>query len=261
MDAFKIVLLGIIQGIAEFLPVSSSGHLVIAEELLGEKLESAALNIALHLGSLGAILVVYHDRIRRLLNQPKIVMMIVLATLPLVVVGVPLKMLFDVLNEKSLTPFVAACGLLVTSAYMFRSQRMAPGVLTLEHITPRMAIWIGVLQAIAATPGISRSGSTIFAALLVGMSRTSAADFSFLIAIPAILGATVLYSKDILESGADGISGGMLTLGAVISFVIGVVALKWLLRTVVGGSLDKFAWYCLLLGIVCVTWQSIHLWG
>lgn len=261
MDALKIALLGILQGIAEFLPISSSGHLVFAEELLGQKLESAALNIALHIGSLGSILVVYHERIRRLLGQPRIMLMIVLATLPLVVVGVPLKFLFDYLSEKSLTPLVAAVGLLITAAYMFRSQRIAAGELLLEHITPRMAVTIGVLQAIAATPGISRSGSTIFAALLLGMTRSAAADFSFLIAIPAILGATVLYSKDIWESGETGLSGGLLALGAGVSFVVGVFALKWLLRTVVGGSLDKFAWYCLVLGIVCIAWQSLHLWS
>lgn len=261
MDALKIIFLGILQGIAEFLPISSDGHLVIAEELLGENLESVALNIALHVGSLGAILVVYHDRIRKLLNQPSILAMIVLATLPLVVVGVPLKLLFSKLDEKSLTTLVAGLGLLVTSAYMFRSQRMVAGDLTLEQVTPRMAIWIGVLQAIAAAPGISRSGSTIFAALLVGMSRSAAADFSFLIAIPAILGATVLYSKDIWESGNTGLSGNLLALGAVVSFVVGVFALKWLLRVLVRGSLDLFAWYCLALGIICVIWQTTHLWG
>lgn len=256
MEAWKVALLGVLQGFAEFLPISSSGHLVIAEELLGEKLESAALNISLHLGSLVAILVVYYERIRRLLDQPRILWMVVLATLPLVAVGVPLKLLFDMLNEQSLTPFVAACGLLVTAVYMFRSESMASGELNLEQVTPRIALMIGVFQAVAATPGISRSGSTIFAALLMGMSRSSAADFSFLIAIPAILGASVLYGKDILESGSTGIHPILLLFGAVISFVIGVMALKWLLRTVVRGSLRRFAWYCLTLGIVCVFWQG-----
>lgn len=255
MDAWKIVLLGVLQGIAEFLPISSSGHLVIAEELLGEKLESAALNIALHLGTLGSILVIYHERIRKLLSQPRIMLMIVLATLPLVFVGVPLKLLFDWLNEKSLTPLVASVGLLVTSAYMFSSQRLKAGDLTLEQITPRIAILIGVFQAVAATPGISRSGSTIFAALLVGLSRSPAADFSFLIAIPAILGASVLYAKDIYESGTAGVSGQMLGLGAIVSFVVGVICLRWLLKIVVKGSLNLFAWYCLALGTICVIWQ------
>jgi undecaprenyl-diphosphatase len=261
MEALQVILLGILQGIAEFLPISSSGHLVFAEELLGERLESPALNIALHLGTLGSILVVYHDRIRRLLSQQRILLMIVLATLPLVVVGLPLKFLFDYLNAKSLTPLVAAVGLLVTAAYMFRSQRIVGGQALLEDISPRIAISIGVLQAVAATPGISRSGSTIFAALVLGLSRPAAADFSFLIAIPAILGATVLYSKDIYESGATGLSSGLLALGAVVSFVVGVLALRWLLKVVVKGSLDWFAWYCLAMGSVCIVWQSIHLWG
>lgn len=256
MDAWKIALLGVLQGIAEFLPISSSGHLVIAEELLGEKLESAALNIALHLGTLGSILVIYHERIRKLLSQPRIVGMIILATLPLVFVGVPLKLLFDWLNEKSLTPLVAAVGLLVTSAYMFCSQRVKAGDLSLEQITPRVAILIGVFQAVAATPGISRSGSTIFAALLLGLARSPAADFSFLIAIPAILGASVLYAKDIYESGTAGISVQMLSLGAIVSFVVGVVCLRWLLKIVVQRSLNMFAWYCLVVGIICTIWQA-----
>ncbi len=261
MEALQIILLGILQGIAEFLPISSSGHLVLVEELMGGSLESPALNISLHIGSLGSILVVYHERIRRLLNQPRILWMIVLATLPLVVVGIPLKKAFHLLDETSLMPLVAGCGLLVTAAYMFRSQRMPPGEGTLEQITPRIAILIGVIQAIATAPGISRSGSTIFAALLFGLTRSSAADFSFLIAIPAILGATVLYGKDILESGETGLGGGLLALGAFVSFVVGVVALRWLLKAVVGGSLDKFGWYCLVLGLISITWQSIKLWG
>jgi Bacitracin resistance protein BacA len=113
MDALKIVLLGILQGIGEFLPISSSGHLVFAEELLGGKLESPALNIALHIGTLGSILVVYHERIRRLLSQPRIMLMIVLATLPLVVVGLPLKKLFDLRAAGHLGIYVsvpAHCG-------------------------------------------------------------------------------------------------------------------------------------------------------
>ena len=261
MDAYKIIFLGILQGIGEFLPISSSGHLVLAEELLGGQLESAALNIALHVGSLGSILVVYHERIRRLLSQPRIMRMIVLATLPLVVVAVPLKLLLHSLDATDLTPLVAAVGLLVTAAYMFRSQRLPAGEFTLEQITPQMAVLIGVFQAVAVTPGISRSGSTIFAALLLGLTRSSATDFSFLIAIPAILGATVLYSKDIWKSGETGLSRWLLALGALVSFVVGVFVLKWLLRVVVAGSLDRFAWYCLVVGTVCIVWQSIHLWG
>ncbi len=108
----------------------------------------------------------------------------------------------------------------------------------------------------AATPGISRSGSTIFAALLLGLARSPAADFSFLIAIPAILGASVLYGKDIYESGTAGLSGQMLALGAIVSFVVGVACLRWLLKIVVQRSLNMFAWYCLVVGIVCTIWQA-----
>lgn len=261
MDALKILFLGILQGIAEFLPISSSGHLVLAERFLGGMGESAALNVSLHIGSLGAILVVYHQRIRKLLSQQRILWMIVLATMPLVIIGVPLKYGFDLLEQTSLIPLVAGCGLLVTAAYMFRSQRMPPGEGTLEQITPRIALVVGVFQAVATMPGISRSGSTIFAALLLGLTRSAATDFSFLIAIPAILGATVLYSKDIIEAGDAGMGAGWLALGAFVSFAVGVVALRWLLKAIVGGSLDRFGWYCLGLGLVCITWQCVQLWG
>ncbi len=261
MDLLKIIFLGILQGITEFLPVSSDGHLVIAESLLGEKLESAALNIALHVGSLGSILVVYRDRIARLVTNKKVFVSVVIATLPLVAVGVPLKLLLKVLEDSPYNPIMAGFGLFVTAFYLLRSQRITGGQGTLEEVTPKQALLVGVLQAIAVAPGISRSGGTIYAGLRGGLSRQTAADFSFLIAIPAILGATVLYAKDIAESGSGGLSPGLLLLGAAVSFVTGVFVLRWLLKIVVGGDLRRFAWYCIALGTVVVVWQGTLLLG
>lgn len=259
-EIVQVVILGLLQGIAEFLPISSSGHLVIAEAMMGTKHPSAALNIALHLGSLGSILVVYRDRIVRLAMNRRVIGMVVLATLPLVVIGVPLKKLFDLLEERHWTPILAGAGLLLTSFYMFRSQRIPGGTGSLEEVTPRQALLVGVFQAIAAAPGVSRSGSTIFAGLVGGMTRQGAADFSFLIAIPAILGATVLYSKDLYESGETG-SLKLLLIGAAVSFVTGIFVLRWLLKVVVAGDLRRFAWYCLGMGTCVLVWQGLRLLG
>lgn len=265
MDAqelFQVIILGIVQGVAEFLPISSSGHLVIVNEILtggaGPSEGDLAMNIALHLGTLGSILIVFRKDLRSVLLDRKMLLSIVIATLPVVVVGLTLK---DAVESAFETPFVAAAGLLVTSLLLWMCEWLEPASRSLPDKTPnttspslKQALSIGLFQALAVIPGISRSGSTIAAGVMTGLSREMAAKFSFLIAIPAILGATVLHTKDMFESTEPFPFDGTLLVGAIVSFAVGVFALEWLLRLVRKKRLRWFALYCLCASLVTFIW-------
>lgn len=254
MDYLRTILLGLIQGIAEFLPISSSGHLAILGSFLGESLENVELNVALHIGTLMSILVVYRNDLLPLLGKPRLMAAIVVATLPVVFTGLLLK---DFLEQHLTALWIIGCSLCITGILMGLSRRVEHGERTLDDITLRDALIIGLFQAVAPVPGISRSGSTIFGGLVAGLSRDAAARFSFFIAIPAIGGAAVLYSKDLLEQGAGDTPLGPLLAGTAVAFVVGLASLSMLLRLVTRQKLHWFAWYCLTVGISVVVWQAL----
>lgn len=258
-DYLQAVLLGIVQGIAEFLPISSSGHLVICgalwHELTGQTAsaeEDMALNVALHLGTLFSILWVYRRDLWALASNGRLIAAIAIATLPAAAVGLRFKDQIEVVFS---TPLIAGLGLLVTAALLVLGQRLEHGERNLEGVTPGRALAIGAFQAVALLPGISRSGSTIAGGLFVGLKRDAAAAFSFFIAIPAIGGAAVLTFKDVLTQEAVPDNAGPLLVGAATSFVIGVLALEGLLRVIARGKLHWFAAYCVVAGAATIAWQ------
>jgi undecaprenyl-diphosphatase len=252
MSYLETILLGVVQGITEFLPISSDGHLAILQAVLGAKLDSMQLTVALHVGTLASILVVYAKDLPAVLRQPRICLAIVIATLPVVAVGFLLK---DLIEQAFAATIWAGVGLCFTAVLLALTRRVERGERTLEQITWRDALIVGLFQAIAPLPGVSRSGSTIFAGLLSGLTREASANFSFLIAIPAIGGATVLYSRELLGSAPGDTAAGPLMAGMAISFVVGVAALRLLLRLVVRKKLAIFAWYCAVLGTAVIVWQ------
>ena len=260
-ELIQAVVLGIVQGIAEFLPISSSGHLVILQEPLEQWLnlpsDGAArltLNVALHFGTLLSILVVYRSDLLRLLQEPRKVLPIVVATIPVVIAGFTLK---GWIEEHLQTPLVAAGGLLVTAALLLLGQRLERTQSSIASVTWAAAIVIGVFQAVALVPGISRSGSTIAGGLLIGLRRESAATFSFLIAIPAILGASVLKGAEAWsqQSSAAALSVGPILAGVAVSFGVGLLALRLLLSLVSRRKLHWFAVYCVLASVCTILWQ------
>lgn len=261
-ELIQAIILGIVQGVAEFLPISSSGHLVILqqplERWLGSESEGAdrlTLNVALHFGTLMSIVVVYRSDLLRLLREPRDIVPIVVATVPIVIVGFTLK---DWIEEHLQTPLVAACGLFVTAALLVLGQRLEREDGSHDRVTLLAAVVIGVFQAVAIVPGISRSGSTIAGGLLVGLRRGTAATFSFLIAVPAILGATVLTAADAWsQRGSAGLSAGAIGVGIVVSFVVGLLSLGILLRLISRRKLHWFAVYCVAVGIATVVWQTV----
>ena len=261
MEWLSIIILGIIQGISEFLPVSSSGHLVVAVEAMqkfGGEIRSAdenvLVNILLHGGTLASILVFYGRRIWHLLTSDRrVIGLVIVGTVPAVAVGLPVKMFYgQILDDPLLTGFM----FLATGGLLIWAGRAREGELEMQDLSFGQAFAIGLCQTVAILPGLSRSGWTIAGGLLLGMRRESATTFSFLLAIPAIGGAMVLALKDLLEDGAPGdASIAILGVGTLVAFVVGLASLAGLIKIVQRGRLAWFAWYLIPLGIAVVVWQ------
>lgn len=255
-----LLLLAVLQGLTEYLPVSSSGHLVLGRELIpgGEALpEDASVEVLLHLGTLLAVILFYRRQVLALAAglvgrgqdpgaQRRLLGLLVIATLPAVAVGLLGK---DAIESAFTTPAVASACLLVTGAGLWWSRRLVTGRRDLWQITARMALVIGLAQAFAILPGISRSGATILTGMAFGLGVEAAAAFSFLMSIPAILGAAVLKLPDMLEQGAGELGAGPLLAAAALSFFVGYLALAMLLWIMRARRLSWFAPYCWLLGL------------
>ena len=260
MNLIEIIILAIVQGLTEFLPVSSSGHLVVAAavmEALGRKppADLIEVNVVLHLGTLLSVLVFYRRRIARLLGADRrVVPLLVVGTLPLVVIGLGLKKLApDALTD----PLLAGLMFPLTGALLIWASRFRVGDGKYTAINFREVILIGLLQAVAALPGISRSGATISGGLIVGLRRDEAVTFAFLLAIPAILGAGVLESFKLLDGATVSTSVDMLLIGAAVAFLVGLAALWLLVRLVERGRLAWFAYWLIPLGVVVTVWQLL----
>ena len=250
---WQAIILGVVQGIAEFLPVSSSGHLVILGYLMGVE-EPMDMTVALHVGTLFSILVVYRRELPPVLRNPRLCALVVLATVPVGIVGMALKDDFDRIFA---APIYSGYGLLVTAAFLWFGQRLERDRDSVESLTAWQALVVGMFQAVALTPGISRSGSTIAGGLLSGLKREAATFFSFLIAIPAISAASLVLVKKMVEEGVHRPNFAALGLGAGIAFVIGVLSLRWLIGMVTQRKLHLFAGYCLAVGLSVIVWQTI----
>lgn len=256
----QVAILAVVQGIAEFLPISSSGHLVILEEALGVRSARADLNIVLHAGTLLSILIVYRDRIARLLTSERTsIAKVLLATVPTGVIGLVIKLRFESLLED---PLLAGCLLLFTAGFLLFADRYGAKE---GGSVAEMPFWkaalVGTAQGVAVLPGISRSGATIVAGMLLGLTKPEAATFSFLLAIVAICAATTLEGAELFladhpTEAAPGLSIPLMLFGAGVSFVVGLAALAWLRRYLEHGSLKWFAYWCILMGIVVVSWNA-----
>lgn len=265
MIIWYAIVLGILQGIAEFLPISSSGHVLLGAEFLSrtgddatafEALKAVEFNLAVHIGTFGSIVVVYFRKLWKNRLNVALWSKVAIATVPLVVIGLLFK---DAVEAKLEDPSVVGYFLLLTATFLtllgFVERRDPEGKPTgrdLETITWRDALIVGLFQCVAIFPGVSRSGTTIFAGALTGMKRTAAADFSFFIALPAIAGAAILHAKDVLEQETIATPIPVLLYGGFTAFFVGIVALQLLLALVAKGQLWWFAVYCGLLGILAI---------
>lgn len=261
LDPLVAALLGAVQGVTEFLPVSSSGHLCLAQSWFGVDPEAAGhtFNIVVHAGTLLAVIWVYRADLWNLLRSllapkenPEGIKMIaglVLGTLPLAVILVP--GIEPLLHEMEGSPravgvaLVATAGILLVATRHFRDEADAP-------LRLWQALVIGICQVFAVMPGISRSGTTIAAGLLVGLPRSQAARFSFLLSIPAILGATAKELLDLRGAPPSDAQTTALLVGFGTSLVVGLVSLRWLLGLIHRGRLAVFVPYLLVVGAAAI---------
>ncbi len=253
----KIIVLGVVQGITEFLPISSSGHLAILQRVLGDDsvAESHLLvTVVLHTGSLGAIITYYRRDLVAILQQRnwRLVGRLALGTAPLVVLGYPLKAFLETFGTNL---WVVAGGFLISFLLLTRVHRKVEIGQLPEQKHWSTALWIGLIQCLAVIPGISRSGSTISLASRLGYGCDAAARFSFMLGIPAILGATVLELKDLLAGGRPPVDYGLLAAGFAVSFAVSFGCLALLVRVLRRGRLTLFGYYCLGAGAACMILQ------
>lgn len=252
MTEIQALILGIVQGLTEFLPVSSSGHLLIFERLFNVNTESMlTLNVLLHAGTLLAVVVVYWGRLWNMVLHPirSELKWLVMATIPTVIAALLID--FDAAFEGD---FIGASYLLTTMILMFAqavSKVRKENKMLHREVRWYDALGMGLLQALAILPGVSRSGSTLAAGVTTGLSRKRAADFAFLMSVPAILGSMVLELKDVLLGDAEAIItvGATPTLIAVAAAAVsGFIAIKFMLAIIRKISLNWFALYTFLLG-------------
>jgi len=262
-DTVSLFVLALIQGVTEFLPVSSDGHLVLAQTWLGLEGPHLAIDVALHLGTLGAVLVIFWRDLASVLRRALggdlgELGLLFLGSLPAALIGLGLHDLFERLFESGRA---AALGLFVTAGFLLvgeRARREAGGARIQESAAAerilgwRDALWIGTMQALAILPGVSRSGTTIATALARGIPATPAARFSFLLSIPAVSGAVLLKVPGLVRDGGFGTE---LALAVVLTFLVGIVALRVLLSFLGRGAFLWCAGYCLVLGSIalCLT--------
>ena len=218
--------------------------------------ESAELNIVLHFGTLLAIVIYYWKRILALLTSDRrVIPMLIVGTIPAAVIGIIVKKNFE---DFLISPTLAGFMFPITGLMLIALHRMKEGDDEYAKMNMVTVILIGCAQAFALLPGISRSGSTIVAGSLLGLKRDESMTFSFLLAIPAILGATVLELKDIFDAGGKtSTEPWILLMGTAIAFGVGLVALRCLDGLLKKGKLHWFAWYLIPLGVAVVAWQLL----
>ncbi len=260
----EIVILAIVQGLTEFLPISSSGHLVVGQALFerfGSPMpDRLQVNVVLHMGTLAAILIFYQRRIRELFSRDRrVIGLLAAGSLPAAVAGLVIEKtaLGDMAKLALENALLAGFMFPVTGAMLLWTMRRKTGETTCSELGYGRALIIGLFQALAILPGISRSGATIVAGLGVGLRRDEAATFSFLLAIPVIGGAGVLQIVDLMRDGAGGVGFGPLALGTAVSFAVGLAALWWLVKWVQQGRLHLFAWWVIPLGVAVIVWQLV----
>lgn len=273
----KAIILGLVQGLAEFLPISSSGHLALLQHFFGVNGDSVLLfTVLLHVGTLVSVFICYWSDIvglarelvftvvdivkgrgPRISSNPerKLLFLILVATIPTGIIGIVFKDAFESLYTNIIA---IGCGLIFTGIILKVADKMGNGKKQEMRTNYRNAIFTGIMQGIAIAPGISRSGSTLFGSLFTGLERSFVVRFAFLISIPSILGSLVLELPDAVKAGTAGMAMGPIIVGMIVAAVSGFVAIKWMIRIVTSKRLSGFSYYVWALGAFVIIWGLTH---
>jgi undecaprenyl-diphosphatase len=262
LETAQIVLLSFVQGLTEFLPISSSAHLILAPLLFGYELQSLAFDVAVHVGTLGAVVLYFRSEIAAMvvalslspgtgrISTPdaKLAWTIILATIPVVLLGLPLKSVLEVLREDDRLIALVIAGTTIGFGLLLWISDMRSTRSRNEYsLNWKQALFIGLFQAIAIIPGTSRSGITITAGLMLGLTRKSASRFSFLLSIPTIFMAGGMETLDLIQS-PDPVDWTSLWMGALLSFIVAYITIHFFLKFIERISMLPFVFYRVLLG-------------
>lgn len=247
LSKIEAFILGFIQGLTEFLPISSTGHLYLGRNLFNLNEAGLLLDTMLHIGTLLAVFVFYKHEFIKVIKNPfgKLTWLLVIGTIPAVVVGLAFKDYFDSISKTGIT---IGWEFLLTGCLLWYAETIEQGRRKMEDISYGDALFIGSFQAAAIFPALSRSGLTIVAALIRKLDRETAAYFSFLLSTPAIVGAIVLQLGDLLDGQGEQIALSSLLVGILASALFGYIAVKWMIQYLKKHSLKVFAVYVWILG-------------
>ncbi len=266
----KAAIMGVVEGLTEFLPISSTGHLILAGALLGfDDAKAKVFDIAIQTGAIFAVILVYWERIRTTVavlptqrQAQRFALNVLIGFLPAVVLGL---LLGKAIKAHLFTPVVVASTFIVGGFIILwaeRRQQAAVRIQSVDEMGPLDALKVGLVQCLAMVPGTSRSGATIIGGMLLGLSRKAATDYSFFLAIPTLIGAGVysLYKERALLSVAD---VPLFTVGLVFSFISAWLCVRWLLRYISSHSFVPFAYYRIVFGLVVLltAWSGLVTWA
>lgn len=269
MTLFQSIILGIFQGISEFLPISSSGHLVILQHFFGIKEGNLFFTEMLHFGTLISIVIVYFNDIINIIveffkmlgdgiknkkfkitnDYQKLALLIIIGSIPTAIIGLLFEDFFEKLYSSSLLPIGIA--FLVTGFLLWIANKKPNETKKVKEMTILDSLIVGTFQGIAIIPGISRSGSTIVAGLFRGFDRSLATEFSFLLALPATFGAGLLGIMDVIKTGSKTTVDAPLIIGILLSTIVGILAIKFLIKVLKKNKLHYFSYYLWIIG--CIT--------
>ena len=269
-DIVSMIIQAIIQGLTEFLPVSSSGHLSVVQHFMNIEEENLLISVVLHLGTLAAVVIAFRERIWGMIKEfflsirdickgqfkwsgmnddRRMMVMVIIATLILVPFVFVKDFFTSVQGDGDI--IFEGCAFIFTSIILILSDACVKGYKTGKDMKVKDAVTVGLFQCVALFPGVSRSGSTISSGLFCGLTRETAAAFSFILGIPAILGSAVLEVRDAVKEGVQA-DIPLLLMGAVISAVVGILAIKLVKIVIKNDKFKIFGIYTLILGIVCI---------
>ncbi|KRM96116.1 UDP pyrophosphate phosphatase [Liquorilactobacillus aquaticus DSM 21051] len=271
-DIIKAIILGIVEGVTEFLPISSTGHLVLVDQFI--KLEQSSqfidmFNVVIQLGAIMAVVVIYFHKLNPWSPQKNTLekkntwtlwKKVIIAVLPSAIIGLPLN---DWMDEHLMNWFVVSMALIVYGVLFIlienRNRNIEPKYADLNTLSYKTAIAIGLFQILSLVPGTSRSGSTILGGITIGTSRYVATEFSFFLAIPTMFGASLLKLYKFFKHGGSlaGLPGLVLAVGVIVSFVVAYISIRFLLNYVKKNDFKAFGWYRIILGIIVIGYFAL----